>query len=253
MDHIKTATPGSDEALCPICGSALDAESGLCVQCITAKGESVCKLGLLARIHKNERPIRQWSQSLANIAQIVALILVGIWTIRTYSHSEQRFSQTEEPSLMPHLRTGIDIGWMKIPSVNDRCAAKVTFVLENACKKAIDITQMDVDGWISSVPSKGHAPFIPNGELQQGDHFFHQSYTGTSNYLLGRLAPGGKAESSLLFHLKRDPSKRVFWKATFTTSQNLDYAASASDWDFVCNPESNHSPATATQISLARH
>ena len=154
---------------------------------------------------------------------------------------------------MPHLHTGVDIGWMKIPSVNDRCAAKVTFTLENTCKKSIDITEMDVDGWISPVPSKDHDPFIPNHELQQGDHFFHQSYTGESNYLLGTLAPGAKAESSLLFHLKRDPSKRVFWKATFTVSQDIHYAASASDWDFVCNPENNRSAAMAIPPSPAGH
>jgi len=193
------------------------------------------KIGVLTKLKKNEKSIRHWTHSLSNIAQVIALVLVGIWTIRTYSHSEDRFSQTEEPSLKAHLRTGIDIGWVKIPKVADRCAAKLTFKLENPCKKVIEITKIDVDGWISKIPNRGHPAFIPDSELEQGDHFFHQSYTGASNYLLGPLAPGAKAESSWLFHLKKDPTKRVFWTATFTTAQNLEYVASASDWDFVCN------------------
>jgi hypothetical protein len=188
---------------------------------------SESEAGILSTLKRNERSIRRWSSSFSNIAQVIALVLVGIWGVT-------KFVAMEAPGLERHLKTGIDIGWMKIPEVTDRCLAKLTLTLENTCKKTIDITKVDVDGWLSAVPGKEHPSFVPEDELQQGDHFFQGSMPA-SNYLMGPLAPGAKAETSLLFTLKNDSTKRVFWKATFTTKQKMNYVAWAADWDFDCN------------------
>ena len=186
--------------------------------------------GVLSWCNQNERTIRRWSIVVTNIAQVATLIVVGMWSMH-------RFKQSEEPSLKPHLRTGIHLKWVRIPKAKDRCMAELTLSLENPSKQSIEITQVHVKGWLTTISSKEHPPFIADAELRQGKLFVDQTFTGTDSYLLGPLQPGGSVNNSFLFQLGNDPTKRVHWEAEFDAKaqQDLGYRPWASEWDFVCN------------------
>lgn len=181
--------------------------------------------GILATLKKHEQSVKHWTHSCCNIAQVVALVLVGMWTIKTFSHSEA-------PGLEPHMRADMDIGWKKVAK-SGVCQAKLTVKIENTSKQIIRVTAMHVDGWLSSVPMEVFPHFSPEKELESGTHFLNQDFP--ENYMLGPLMPGAIAYDSFVFQFKDRFPNQVMWKATFKTDPALGYDPEASESDLVCN------------------
>lgn len=196
--------------------------------------ETICaepKRGALAWCGRNERPIRRWSLVATNLAQVVALFVVGLWTMH-------RFKQTEEAGLEPHMHTTIGLDWVRVPGVSSECEAELSVSLENIGKTAVDISEMDVAGWLTDASpqtsrQKEPARLITDEELRQGKSFPGGNFL--SGYLIGHFPPGAKATDTLVFRLKKAKTQRVLWDVAFKPKDKMTYVPKAEYWDFVCN------------------
>jgi len=178
----------------------------------------------------NVNPIQSWTDSLSHIAQILALILAGIWTYKS-------FWQTDKPSLEPHLTSTADISWNRIPASKGVCEAVLDVTLENIGKRSVDVTQMRIKGWLvdSPRPVDDKPLFSPYDDVMKGQQFFDQTFTG--GYLIDHYPPGVKVEDSFTWYFKEKQAKSAFWQVTFTTKETVRYNAAAAIGDFVCNYE----------------
>lgn len=243
MNDPGTPARSKEPLLCSSCGAPTDGQSTLCSKCAgehspkpaaetpppapPAPDDGAGKKGAVcAWLKRHERALQHWSHFARNCAEIIALVLVGLWSL-------EKFKEMDEPGLKPRLSADMEIAWTEVPQEPDMCEAKVTLKLENSSKQRITITTMRMNGWLSAIPGQDHPPFISEEELRQGEYFFHRTLPNT--YLLGPLSPGAKVDDEFLFQFKKDPPRRVFWEATFKTDPNLDQDPLAADWDFVCN------------------
>jgi hypothetical protein len=176
----------------------------------------------------NADSIQSWTDSLSHIAQVLALILAGFWTYKS-------FWETERPSLEAHLTSTSDISWNKIPNSKGVCEAVLDVTLENIGKRSVDVTQMRIKGWLIDAPrTVGENPvFFPDDEIMKGHPFFDQVFT--SAYLIAHYPPGVKIGDSFTWYFKEQPRRSAYWQVTFTTSEALRYDAKSAIGDFVCS------------------
>jgi len=241
MSSPAPASAIKEARTCTKCGSPLEGDSQPCRKCATTLADSTKPLdaarpteaelqqirGLLSWCTRNERPIRRWSLVVTNVAQVIALSVVGIWTM-------ERFKQSEEPRLEPHMQTSVALDWVRVPKVADECEAELSVKLENIGSQAIDITGMHIKGWLSSTPrQKEDSRIVPEDELKQGEPFFNQPVA--TGYLVGHFPPGVRANDTLIFRFKNAPAKRAMWEVTFDTTKKMVYSPKGEYWDFVCN------------------
>jgi hypothetical protein len=186
---------------------------------------------LIDFLKAHEKPIESWTKSLSHIAQVLALILAGIWTYKS-------FWETERPSLEPHLTSTADIAWNKVPK-KGFCEAVLDVTLENIGKRSVDVTEMRIRGWLidTPVPAGDDPAFFPYDQVQRGHQFFDQTFN--SGYLIDHYPPGAKVEDSFTWYFKEKLTKGAYWQVTFVTKDHIRYNAESAVGDFVCNYDSN--------------
>jgi hypothetical protein len=216
--------PGSKA--CPQCGKSLLPEK-VPEKEVTPPSKPV--EGSQAQQPQGWRPktLLEWTQSVANVAQVLALIVAGMWVCVT-------FYKSEWPGLEPHLSSRVALKWRDVPAVKSACEAEVAITLENAGKVSADTSGMTVSVWLAPFKEDFKKPkVVDESTLKAGTPFFKK--TLTQSYLVGHFPPGVKAEEDLNFWIPQNAGQIAYVDVAFTSKQKMKYPLVASDWDYVCN------------------
>jgi hypothetical protein len=194
-------------------------------------------VGLFGYLKQNEPIIGKWADTASKFAQILALVLAGAWTYRT-------FYQSEAPELEARLDISSDVVWGAIPGGEDMCEAVVSVTVENTGKRAVDVTGMKVVGLVSDVPKKIDKPLYISAEsVEHGDRFASEGDQFLSKPLIGHFPPHATRKDSFVWYFKKQPGKFAFWRFTFETKQKLPSNSGTYIWDYLCTgPQTISSP-----------
>jgi hypothetical protein len=120
--------------------------------------------------------LKAWSEVVKNIAQVIAVVIAGLWTVYL-------FNQQEAPTL--ELRGTIDsnLTWAKLAN-SDNCEAVMRVTFENKGKSSIDIGEVHVRGW-KYRQEKADTVFADYLDLEkvqnEGELFFDKTYNVGGN------------------------------------------------------------------------
>ena len=183
---------------------------------------------VLGFFQKNHTAIQGWADTISKVAQVLALVLAGIWTYKT-------FYESEKPGLERRLSTSIARTWAAIPNDRDRCEVTLDVDVENTGKQAVDVTSVTIAGWISDrLPQKSGTPqFFDSRDVEAGQKFFDKSVD--SPILVGHFPPGSTRTDAFVWYFKNEPGKVALWKVKLTTSKPTQFGTSGYLWDYVCS------------------
>ena len=228
--------PLQERSSCPQCKSKITSDAKFCPNCgekllqdqetVSSKPSEESRLKQQHWI-RTPKSLLDWTQSVANVAQVLALILAGIWAYN-------KFYESERPSLEPHLSSIVALKWRNVPGVKSTCEAEVAITLENTGKASADITDTTISVWLT--PFKGdfkEPQVVDEGELTAGTPLFQK--TLTQSYLVGHFPPGVKAEEDLNFWIPRNTGQIAYVDVEFTSKKKMNHPPGGSDWDYVCN------------------
>ena len=185
-------------------------------------------MGLIAYLKQNEQTIGKWTDTASKFAQILALILAGLWTYRT-------FYESEAPDLEARLDISSSVVWGEVPGSDGTCEAVVNVKVENTGKRAVDVTGMKVVGFISDIPKTAEkASYISAASVERGDQFARESDKFLSKPLIGHFPPHASRNDSFVWYFKKQPAKIASWRFIFDTKQSLPSNNGAYNWDYLC-------------------
>jgi hypothetical protein len=193
---------------------------------------------------KHSESIRTWTDSLSHIAQVVALLVGGIWTYRV-------FVLSEAPSLEARGDISVNLDWQALTSPSDSCLGRFRVVFNNQGKRALDLRQVRVEGWLTDgLPSKPAPREISTETLvARGQKFFDRGYPGS--VLIGHYPPGiGRHDMFFWQFQNKAPDKTALFRVTLSTCPKQEQAA-AYAWDFICNPKNGGAEPPHQQASPA--
>jgi hypothetical protein len=182
------------------------------------------------RISGTVERIKTWSESAKNIAQIIAIVVAGLWTY-------QKFIKTEVPSL--ELRSSVTSDLSIDPLADKRsCSATFSVYAENIGQSSFDVSRVRVRGWEFDVAEdkKRFAVFVDTEKTTSKPPFFDQEFT--SRRLVGRYAPGQKSFTTFEWILRRSPNKMIVFEAELHAQnpENARVPLVTSRWRKVCSP-----------------
>lgn len=208
---------------------------------------------LSAFFKENERTIGKWTDTASKLAQILALVLAGMWTYRT-------FYESEAPDLEARLDISSTVIWGDIPTSDDLCEAVVNVRVENPGKRAVDVKAVKVVGFVSDVPKKVDKPqYVSPESVAHGDQFANESDPVSSKTLIGHFPPHSTRNDSFVWYFKKQPGKIAFWRFAFDTEQKLPSNIGTYNWDYLCtgpqsiSPPASHSERQTDQSNSVQH
>jgi hypothetical protein len=175
-------------------------------------------------LKRHEGSIQTWSASLSHIAQVIALLLAGIWTYRT-------FYLSENPGLEPRGEASVDLHWDAFQDSNDICLAVLTVRFHNMGKRSIDVRNVRIIGWLSDRLSSVPGPrFIDSHDLEHGLNFFDQ--TLPKSHLIDHYPPDADRHEGFVWYFQKQPKKFAYFKVELETEP--PQAGNATAWKDVC-------------------
>jgi hypothetical protein len=118
----------------------------------------------------NREQIHSWTDVASHIAQVIALVLAGIWTYKT-------FFESERPSLEAKPDVASELSWAAAPDPGF-CDAQFKIEFQNNGKQSLDTAAIRVEGWLAEPrePSGGDPTLIDPDYLQkEGTPFFDET------------------------------------------------------------------------------
>jgi hypothetical protein len=229
MAQESTATAPQPERSCARCKYPLPFDAKFCSNCAYPLNDAWMPPSARPRFLGRHPAVKEWTSLLNKAAQILAIVVAGLWTYKT-------FSEADQPSLEPHLAASADVDWFPVLSPR-ACEGNVKISLENIGKKSVEVTEVRLRGWIADIPSGANlsTPRLYSDEdlEKAGQIFFDKTFN--SGYLLGHFPPGAKSEDTFNFLFRKQPTKEALWVVEFKTTERLKYPAMATANDYVCN------------------
>jgi hypothetical protein len=186
------------------------------------------KMSVSEFLTRNATPI----DTVSKVAQILALLLAGFWTYKT-------FYESERPGLELRVNAVNSAGWSALPGDRNTCEATLNAMVENTGKRAVDVTSVKIVGWLSDrVALKGKSPtLVTRADLTKGEKFFDESFSKESNpssLLIGHFPPGASRTDSFVWYFNNQQNKVAFWELTYGTSKPTQFGSNTYFWDYVC-------------------
>jgi hypothetical protein len=176
------------------------------------------------------------SEVIKNYAQIVAVVIAGIWT-------QHVFSQKESPNLEPRGSAHSEIKWIK---ENGPSEFTVLFnvTLENIGVTPFNISKIQVRGWeFSSDTKDGNFTYYDYERITSAPPFFDRIYQTKATTLVPfpiHYSSGASFTNAFAWLLKirdEDCEKFVLFRADFYKEENeVGPAWTTYSWDQKCTP-----------------
>jgi hypothetical protein len=179
-----------------------------------------------------------WSETFKNIAQIIAIILAGIWTYYT-------FIRKESPALEARADATSTLHWNAVGGTGE-CEAQFRVDIDNNGAAAFDISKIQVQGWIfDKIKEPGKiATYLDLAQIQKkGNLIFDTTYSydpkprgsEVSAPFVGHYPPGKKFGHSFEWVFDQANNKWAFFRADFFVNgeeRNAKWHTGA--WGRVC-------------------
>jgi hypothetical protein len=165
--------------------------------------------------------------ALSKIAQILALLLAGLWTYKT-------FYEADRPALEPRLNTSNAVYWAAIPGDHNNCEATLSVTVQNTGRQSVDVTAVEVAGWLSDpISTRGTDPtLIVGADLVRGKKFIDGPVP--SKILIGHYPPGTSRTDSFVWYFANEQGKVVSWEVDYQTSRPTQFPSNTYFWSYVC-------------------
>ena len=228
--------PAKDSFVCLKCNGEIPAGGKFCLNCGVAIDSSASRevpaQAQPSTSRKQHRPDRypknllQWTLVLSHSAQVLALILAGIWTYKT-------FYESELPMLERHLSTHARLEWKQIPGTKSGCLSELTITVKNTGKSSVDINAVNVAVWMRPFAISAKTPeLVDEKKLMQSEPFFKEQIT--EGYLVRHYPPGAQVEQTMDWWMPKSPGQIMLADVSLISNQEMKYGAKSTDWDYVC-------------------
>jgi len=219
FEHPRSPTPGESVCRPPCCSFVLFSLPLMSLKCWLAN---------------NREQIHSWTDSVSHIVQVIALVLAGFWTYKT-------FFESERPSLEAKPDISSDLFWIVAPDPSF-CDAGFRVDFLNAGKQSLDTAKVHFEGWLAELPEATGSdprPIDPQYLEHSGKKFFDQWYQGGP--LTQHFPPGSSSHDTVNWRFKRDPKLFVLLRATVDGTalhgyfrREEHFSKQASNWEAVC-------------------
>ena len=159
----------------------------------------------------------RWSQTINNYAQVIALIIAGIWAYSV-------FIQKEAPSLEPRASTDSTLTWTRVRNSED-CEAQFWVHLANVGAVSFDVNQVTIKGWrFKRQASTEFATYLDLDTVQlEENRVISETYPAgngkseekTRLFMIGHYPPSQEYSNTLSWIIHSDPEYWVLFHAQF--------------------------------------
>jgi len=167
---------------------------------------------------------KTWSEVAKNVAQILALLVAGIWTY-------EKFVRTESPLHTPKGKTSGELIWEATadPSI---CQANFILRLENTGTQPFTVSSVKVSAWLFEPPISPDTPlaFLDEAEILRSKPDFERSFQNIA--LCREYAPQAIAHQMFSWFLRKLPRKALFVRGQLISDQPLGLQEYR--WSGVC-------------------
>lgn len=179
------------------------------------------------------------TEILKNAAQILAIVIAGIWTYYL-------FGQKEAPSLEPRADVYSSLSWQN-KGEDSTCRAVFNVVFHNTCNTSFDVSKILLRGWLFDklTENKNGIAFLDIDSIQNsGDNFFNKTYPAINNSksssninpFIIHYPPDASYNHSFEWEIKNMKDKWICFKIEFYINGENDRPKwMAASWDQVCN------------------
>lgn len=193
---------------------------------------------ILKWMDQNQQDLNTWTDTITKVAQVVAVVLAGIWTLHV-------FGTTEKPSLEFSGTSAIDLHWYA-GSQDSTCKVVVGISMKNDGRTAFTVEQMWVRAWyfhlsqVRAIPTAGQPSLVDNAAILSQTPVFNASYTAAQPLmtLVTHYPPGRQIRDELVFEVLREPEQMVLFKVDVRTanfSEQSQFVPSAWASDKICD------------------
>ncbi len=171
--------------------------------------------------------IKTISEIAKNVAEVVALIVAGLWAYT-------QFHETEGPSLELRSLSESKLVWFEVfdPIY---CAGEFSISIKNIGKKSFDLKTATIRIWLLDVPPLGQmVSYVDTNDFLAKQPTFEKRFSDAEKLpLLTHFPPGTEASYDFTFSFKFDKKDRKIAQFGFI-GNGSGLELQQSRWDYLC-------------------
>ncbi|MGZ8161401.1 MAG: hypothetical protein ACXWTT_00875 [Methylobacter sp.] len=167
------------------------------------------------------------TEIIKGIAEIVALIVAGLWAF-------SNFQETEKPSLEPHAHSESVMAWFPSPDPN-HCLGSFGISIKNSGKKAINLDKASLHVWIiDQPPFEKKVTYLDPEQFQSKQAIYDKTFIAGEDRLglLGHFSPNTEAQTDFTFDFGKQSLKIALFSFE---AYGPDVKIRQRRWSYVCD------------------